>query len=334
MFYINKNPILASELEVLQTLKSHLELNGLCLFNEFKVGVNNIQFNCPIHSYGQERKPSCGITISNREHTPSGIVHCFACGYTSTLTEMISDCFGKLNDNGQFGKDWLIKNFLTIEIENRPIIKLNFVRGNMKIYKPLKYVLEEELEKYRYYHNYMFERKLTNEIIEQFDVGYDDCFTLVNDKTKTNVILQCLTFPVRDFEGNTLFIARRGVNSKFFHYPVDVSKPVYGLYELPKDCNEIIICESIIDALTCYIHGKPALALLGLGTEYQYEQLKKLNARKFITALDPDKAGIAATKKIRKALNKYKLITSYAIPVGKDINDLDKEEFNNLEEIF
>ena len=332
MFYVNKNPILADELQVLNELKVQLELNGILRFAEFKVGPRNIQFNCPIHNDGQERKPSCGISIVNKEEVPAGTVHCFTCGYTASLEQMISHCFGK-DDEGAFGKEWLIKNFLTISIENRKDIILDLQRGNNKD-NLNKYISEQELDSYRYYHDYMRKRRLTNEVIEQFDVGYDDHFELKDKFGKVKSVLRCLTFPVRDVNGNTLFIARRSVDIKFFHYPEGVDKPIYGLYELPKDANEIIVCESVLNTLTCYTYGKPSVALLGLGTEYQYDQLRKLPCRKIITALDPDGAGYRATERLKKALKGNKLVTSYVLPEGKDVNDLEKEEFENLEELF
>jgi len=331
MFYVNKNPILADELQVLNELKAQLELNGILRFAEFKVGPRNIQFNCPIHNDGQEREPSCGISTVNKEEVPAGTVHCFTCGYTASLEQMISDCFGK-DDDGAFGKEWLIKNFLTISIENRKDIILDLERGNNR--KTTSYVSEEELDSYRYYHPYMYKRRLTDEIIEKFDVGYDDHFELKDKFGKVKSVLRCLTFPVRDINGNTLFIARRSVDIKFFHYPEGVDKPIYGLYELPKDANEIIVCESVLNTLTCYTYGKPSVALLGLGTEYQYDQLRKLPCRKIITALDPDGAGYRATERLKKALKGNKLVTSYVLPEGKDVNDLEKEEFENLEELF
>lgn len=329
--YVNKNPILADDLAVLEELKNQLSRLGINRFNEFKVGPRNIQFNCPIHSDGQEKKPSCGISTTMIKDIPIGTVHCFTCGYTATLEEMISHCFNR-DDMGNYGREWLIKNFLTVAIENRKKLTLDLGRGS-KVSKP-DYIKEEELDTYRYYHPYMYKRKLTDEIIEKFDVGYDDHFELKDKDGKVKQVLKCLTFPVRDKKGNTLFIARRSVDIKFFHYPEGVSKPIYGIYELDGDEDEIIICESILNALTCWVYGKPAIALNGLGTDYQYEQLKRLPVRKFIIALDPDEAGQRATDKLVRVLKGKKLITRYEIPKGKDINDLGKKEFENLVEIF
>lgn len=327
MFYVNKNPILADDLEVLNELKRQLEMNGIQRFATFKVGPKNIQFNCPIHNDGQERKPSCGISTVNQEGTPSGTVHCFTCGYTATLEEMISHCFGR-NDNGSFGREWLLKNFLSIAVEDRKDLSLDF--GRIQLCKANHFISTKELDKYRYYHPYMYKRRLTNEIIDKFDVGYDAHFKL-RDGDKE---LRCLTFPVRDIDGNTLFIARRSVDTKLFHYPEGVNKPIYGLYELPKDAKEVIVCESILNALTCWVYGRYGVALNGLGTDYQYEQLRRLPCRKIITAFDPDNAGKRATERLKKAIGNSKLVTSFVIPTGKDVNDLELDEFLNLEEIF
>ena len=327
MFKVNGLPLLADDLTVLQELRDQLAANGIQRFADIKVGVDNIQFTCPIHNDGQEKRPSCGILTRDKKGAPAGTVHCFTCGYTATLPEMISHCFGR-DDLGLFGTDWLAKNFVSVSVENRKPLKLDMSRGQA-INK--SYVSESELDGYRYYHPYMYQRKLTDEVIEMFDVGYDEDFKL-GDKS-----IKCVTFPVRDITGNTLFVARRCVDYKLFHYPENVDKPVYGVYELnqlPQVPSEVYVVESMINALTCYVYGKPAVALLGLGTERQYEQLRQLPCRKLIIALDGDKAGQRATEKLKKALYKSKVVTSVIVPQGKDINDLTKEEFDELEEVF
>ncbi len=75
------------------------------------------------------------------------------------------------------------------------------------------------------------------------------------------------------------------------------------------------------------------MALNGTGTSYQYKQLKELSCRKLILALDPDEAGEKGCAKLKDNINN-KIITKLKIPYGKDINDLSKEEFYNLQEIF
>lgn len=326
MFKVAGKPVLVDDMILLLELKSQLSANGIELFHKFKISGGNIQFCCPIHKEGMEQKPSCGISTRDKTVSgkliPAGTVNCFTCGYTSSLEEMISNCFG-YDDRGEFGKQWVLKNFLMTDIEDRVALNLDLSRSKNVDNK--KFISEKELDTYRFYHPYMYKRKLTNVVIEKFDIGFDE---------KTN----CLTFPVRDINGNTLFIARRSVVSKFFHYPEDVNKPLYGAFELPKDCKEVIICESIFNALTCWVYGRPAIALLGLGSDYQYELLNKLPVRKFVLALDPDTQGTRATTKLRRNIL-HKITTLFKYPdymyeQKLDLNDLTEEEFKKLEEIY
>lgn len=338
--------------DVLYELQSQLQFNGIQLLQKMRDSGNDIQVQCPYHGGGQERKPSAGIRKSD------GLFHCFACNETHSLNEVISYCFGQTDDVlGKFGWNWLLKNFATLEVEERNDICLDFTRhsksNNVSVSNNSSdnlYVSEQELDSYRYYHSYWEKRGITDDnVIELFDLGYDR-------KTK------CITFPIRDIYGHTLFVARRSVNTKFFNYPEGVEKPVYGLYELyckARECKareldntytnkngtietapgelwmqEIIVCESMIDALTCWQYGRYAVALNGLGNELQFKQLKDLPCRKFILATDNDEAGMKARKRIRQNI-KNKIITEYILPKGKkDINELTKEEFLSLQEVF
>ena len=320
---VNNHVILDDTQDILIELRKQLELNGVKRFAKFIDSGNNIQTNCPFHKEGQERKPSFGINKN------TGECHCFGCGWSGTLSEMISNCFGK-DDFGVYGNKWLIRNFLSVAVESRPDIDVDFCRRKKITSETKKYISEQELDSYRYTHPYMYKRKLTDEIIDLFDIGYDKN-------------TECITFPNRDVNGNCLFVARRSVKTKFFNYPQDVEKPVYGLYE----CNicaktiknwfpdEIIICESMIDALTCWVYGKYAVALNGTGNENQFKTLRNMPNRKFILATDMDEAGLKARERIRQSLGN-KLVTEYVwdINVAKDINDMNKEYFDSLKEVF
>lgn len=323
---LNDIPFSCTVADIITELQSQLHMNGINLLQKIIDTPDNIMVCCPYHKDGQERKPSAGIRKTD------GTFHCFTCGEVHALQEVISYCFGYCDDLvGSFGWKWLTKNFLMLEVENRALIPLNLSRNkrnsvNSKITSlDEKNVTESELERFRYIHPYMYKRKLTDEVIELFDVGYDK-------QTDS------LTFPVRDINGNCLFIVSRSVKGKRFMIPKGVEKPLYGIYELYQSIEiekqDIIVCESIIDALTCWVYGKYAVALNGLGTELQFEQLRKLPCRKLIIATDNDTAGLKARERIKKNV-RNKILTQYVFPENrKDINDLSKEEFENLEEIF
>ena len=160
-------------------------------------------------------------------------------------------------------------------------------------------------------------KKYNSDIIEKFEVGYSPTE-------------RCVTFPVY-YNGKCLFVAKRKVDYKRFIMPKIEPKPIYGIDYLTGD--EVIVCESIFNALTCYVYGKEAVALFGTGSEYQIELLNKLPQRKIVLALDGDDAGRKGSKRIARLL-KNKIVTFLNLPDGKDINDLTKEEFESLEEEF
>jgi DNA primase len=325
--------IQASTEDVINTLRFDLAQKGLNRFAVVRPNGENLQSNCPFHKNGQERKPSFGV---NGEIDKC---HCFSCGWAGTIEEMISELYG-YQDEGKFGKRWLIKRFNTVEIETRPNIMEGFNgrnTGNNRntfndssnrvsgIQSDRHFITEEELDKYRYIHPYMYERKMDDRVIEIFDVGYDK-------------ETECITFPIRDKNGNCLFIARRSVNTKFFSYPQGVEKPLYGLYELyqldefPK---EIYICESMIDAITIWTHcDKYAVALNGLGNDLQFSQLNNMPNRTFILATDNDSAGIKARIRLKKYITN-KIIKEIILPSNrKDINECTYNEFENIKITF
>lgn len=332
---------------VLDMLKFDLAQHGVDRFHIFRNNGENIQTNCPFHKGGQERKPSFGVNGDIDK------CHCFACGWAGTIEEMISELYG-YQDEGKFGKRWLIKRFNTVEIETRPNImegfngrKINLSRG---VYKKssrtsgeigeviqgngneksrtfeerdntvITEITEKDLDKYRYIHPYMYERGLTDEIIERFDIGYD------RERKE-------ITFPVRDIEGRCVFIAGRSVKSKFFRLSKGMDKPIYcshlfryGTY------TRAYITESFLNCLTCWKYNKPAMAMIGTGNQKQYEILNKLPVREYILAFDPDDAGRKATERFRRNVH-GKIIKELVYTDNRDINDL-QEEFLNCKIIF
>ena len=312
MFNVNGTPILENEISVIIELKRQLDLQGVHLFHVIKDVGKDIMTTCPFHKNGQERKPSFGISKDM-------ICHCFACGWSGMLDDVISLCFG-YDDCGFYGTQWLTKNFVTVSIEQRKPIELDMVRNTPLEVK--QYITEEELDSYRYYHPYMYKRGLTNEIIKRFDIGFD---------SNSN----CITVPVTDLNKNVVFIARRSVQGKFFSYPSGSEKPVY-CGDRCMECSPqtpIIVTESVFNTLTCWKFGKPSVALFGTGSRSQYEILKRLPAKKLILALDPDDAGERGTKKLIEHLRGHKILTRLQIPSGQDLNDLD-EKILELKEIF
>lgn len=316
---INDTIINADLSDILIELKKQLDLNGINLISRQRDCGDNIMISCPYHNNGQERRPSSGVRKSD------GVFHCFACNETHSLQELISHCFGYTNDLiGVKGWNWLLKNFNTVSVENRKDIKLDFERIT-EVPNSVNYVSDDILESYRYYHPYMYKRGMTDEVIDIFDIGYD-CNT------------NCITFPVRDISGGTLFVARRSVKSKYFNYPAGAYKPIYGIYELSRLSEypkEIYVCESMIDCITLWKFKKYSVALNGLGSYSQLVELNKLPCRKLILATDMDIRGQQARLNIKKHISN-KIVTELILPEGrKDINECTDDEIRyQLKEVF
>ena len=314
---------------VLDMLKFDLAQKGMQRFSIVRHNGENLQTNCPFHKNGQERKPSFGV---NGEIDKC---HCFSCSWSGTIEEMISELYG-YQDDGKFGKRWLIKRFNSVEIETRPNIMEGFnVRKNITFHDGKNFgnaetdrqidgtssgITEEELDKYRYIHPYLYERGLTDEIIERFDIGYD------RERKE-------ITFPVIDIEGRCVFVAGRSVERKFFHLPKGIDKPIYQGYRfVTGKYRTAYITESFLNCLTCWKYDKPAMATIGTGNQKQYEILNKLPVREYILAFDPDDAGRKATERFRKNVH-GKIIKELVYPDNRDINDL-QEEFLNCKVVF
>lgn len=319
------------------------KLESMQMIRLSRITGDYYQIYCPIHKDGQERKPSCGVLLHDiykgGKKYPAGWTHCFSCGYAKSLPDLITDLL-KRHNIGQSGIDWLkenIPNFdpdvdkellipddLAVEIGTNFNVAIDFfkkLKSNQQIY-----VSEEELQQYRFIVPYMYERKMTDEAIEKFDVGFDAHYI----PPGWNKELPCITMPVRDIYSRTLFICRRSIEGKFFSYPEGTIKSLYGIDLIPKGCKSLLIVESCINTITCFVYGYVAVGLLGTGNDYQIQQLRRLGIREFVLCMDNDPAGNRGAKKLKKSLVDIAVVWKMTMPEGKDVNDCSKAEFDEL----
>lgn len=311
MLYIKNKTLNTDVLRVLHDVDSYrLKRDGIHVINDFKEGDTNVMITCPYHKDGKERKPSCGVRLVGKKDEV-GTTHCFTCGKTVGFTTLVSKLLG-IEDSGSTGEQWLLENY---DVSLSRKIGISLTRDEVK--KQESYIPESELEKYRFYHPYMFTRGLTEEIIERYDIGYD----------KYN---EQITFPVRDINGNCLFLGRRSVKSKFFVLPSDRYKPLYGVFELDYSKNDCYIVESFFNALTLVKWGYNAIALMGTGSNHQIPMINKLPFKTIHICLDGDMAGKHGTIRLCESISQTKLVVIHEMLPGKDVNDLTQEQFENL----
>lgn len=321
-------------------LLEYMSSQGLIRLN--KITGDYYSVHCPFHNNGQERRPSAGVLLHdqyrNGQLYPEGMFNCFTCHTAGPINQWIPKLLServvpesvKQYIEEQIGSRINSESGRLFSEQMSKSLQAKFAIHSIQSMKRpnREYVSEEELEKYRFTVPYMYDRKLTDDIIEKYDVGIDLHYVPKGGKKE----IPCVTFPVRDMTGQSLFIVRRAIPIKRFYMPNDIQKPLYGVYELPENCKSVVVVESCFNALTSVRYGKPAVALLGTGTPYQIEQLKRLGVREFILGFDPDEAGERATRRLKKALKSIAFVWQFdGIPDGKDINDLSEEEFNSLE---
>lgn len=287
-----------------------------------KKSNGQVSVTCPIHKRGMENKPSCFIS-------ENGLVHCFSCNYSGTIYSMISELLFNKRDGGIKGKEYLLNNIKGSRVNDRKKQMEKFLSKIKRRHEPIiqkekRVVSQEELDKYAYIHPYMYKRHMTDEIIEKFDIGFDNNYLYMGKKIAT------ITFPVKDLEGDVITIIRRAISFKRFFIERFIEKPIYGLYEINKTKEQdIYITESIFNCLTLWIWGYQAVALIGLGNNKQIDILNKLENRLFYICMDGDDAGRNAALKIKQKL-KNKFIYNIDMYEGKDINDLSKGQFERL----
>ena len=312
MFFVGNLPILVSVQSVLAELNAQLKINGQTGLEHGRIINNQLVCSCPFH---RDNKPSFSILLNSNGDKTAGLWHCFSCKQSGNLPKLVSKLLFN-SDSNIYGEDWLVSNFSDFEVENRETALKLPHRNADRLHNQCmekQYISEEELSSYAYYHPYFDKRHLTNDIIEWYDIGYDKA---------TN----SMTMPVYNSDGKVEFIVKRNVSTKRFDMPRGIDKILYGVYQMYKlfpNTHYCYITESIMNCLTLVGHFHvPSIALLGTGSNHQYELLKQLPIREYIIALDNDKAGNLGRDKLIDKLKPFKFIKVLETPSnGLDIND-------------
>ena len=310
MDLIINNKIIDTDIgEILDKINKDLHTH---YFRDRILRGNNLNITCPFHKGGNENHPSCNIYIDKTSpDIPYGFYRCFTCGESGNLWNLVARLFDAPDE---FGKQWLVDNFGELLDDRLPVLP------EIEITKPKgKYLSDDIIDTFENRHPYMYQRGLTDEVIDKFQIKYD----------KEN---DCIVFPVWDSYGRLVMLSTRSVSGKTFNLEKAVVKPVYLLYDIIKEgASYAIICESQINALYCQSIGLSAVATFGCNvTSEQVECLKKSGIRHFIIGFDGDDAGRNAASRLRKMLEGEAFVDVLDLPNGKDLNNLSKDEIIEL----
>lgn len=349
--------ILADIYDMVVGLQSDLHAQGINLIAEVKnkATTKDVLITCPVHKGGQERKPSCGISkvdvIRNGKQYPAGTVHCFTCGYTADFFEFVSYCWG--SNQRDFGKRYIIRKYNTMDIAQRPDIKLNFHR-NPPGTTPYTYMDESILNNYRYTSDYLIQRKFDLNTILFYEYG-------VNLQNNT------ITMPVRDHKGGLVFIKQRllnpppGVDKYLNESGIPKQYLLYGFYHVLKlleainngTCSNkkleenykkygLTLTEGEFNAAYLMQCGYPAVSLLGRilfedktkKTIQQKELLLRYGIRQLVLWMDNDDPGMEAQQIIKQQTYNHFRIREPDYSLFPELNDANDHTLEQIDYIY
>ncbi len=178
--------------------------------------------------------------------------------------------------------------------------------------------------------NYLIdERKLSKEIIEQFEVGY--CPQDVNHRLRGRIIT-----PIYDAYNNLIVLTTRHLDklhsNRFWHESFDKGSYLYGLSHSIRtivNTNRVILVEGEFDVMALHSNGfKMTVGMCGSAlTLFQIALLAKYCSY-FYLLFDGDQPGKRATERAMKLYDEYYLISYgiHFIPVYLN-NDMDPDDF-------
>lgn len=184
---------------------------------------------------------------------------------------------------------------------------------------------------------YLAKRKISTAVIEKFQLGFGSGFLstelnhsndrlrklgLINSKDADSFYGR-ITVPIPDAEGDIRQLYGRSISSKNKHRYLPVAHSTLFHPDALTD-SKVILCESILDALTFHSHGiENAIAVYsagGLKTEF-VRQLANSSVRKVMIAYDSDEAGDKGAAKAGKALRSHGILPyRLGLAKGMDVN--------------
>lgn len=300
-------------IKLIEEIRNYLKLKtGKLYFRQIRQTGNNLIVTCPFHKGGQESKPSASIRITNSDRASIGLFSCFTCHENMMLSNVLKQILGPLYDEDEvearFGLKVIEAKSSFIEPEKQILFKL----------PDFSYIKQSEINNYKFYHPYLKNRRITEDVANIYDLGFDK-------------INKQIVFPIYNLHHKCIGLGRRSIDIKKYYYPYNMQKPLYGLYELDPFINYLHVVEGPFNLWSLRGWNKQGVALLGTGTELQYKQLLEINCKGFVLELDPDEAGRKGINKLGQFLQEnHKKVFVTLLPDGKDINDLLYEDYKQL----
>ncbi len=274
---------------------------------------------CPFHN---EKSPSFSVSPDKQ------IFHCFGCGVGGNVFTFVTKMEGinfieavqmlAERSNIQLptleGKGDSAKELLKSKVYKVNEFAANYYHQNL--YKPESKIAQEYIKK----------RKLTNETLKSFQIGFSGKFDelyqelkkqgfeepemiesgLVNRSDKGQYIDRYrnrLMFPICDIRGRVIAFGGRVLDNtkpKYINSPENIvyskGRNLFGLNVAKKgDMKQILIVEGYMDVISLHQRGiTNVVAPLGTALTQQQGWLLRKSAEKIILSFDSDEAGLTA----------------------------------------
>lgn len=279
---------------------------------------------CPFHP---DKNPSLSISFKNNKW----LWHCFGCNKSGTVIDFIRllenksfpdiyrELSGVVDDNNGLNREGVSLLNKVVSVYHQTLLETN---------EALDYLKNRNL--------------LDKDLIEEFKIGFcsGSLKTVIENNPDTIQNLKALgvlnergnetfynsiTVPIYNLNDQPIGLYGRNISRKAHLYLKGPHKGVFN-YKTAKAHDEIILAESIIDALSLIKEGfKNTIASYGTNgfTSLHLELLKQNNVKRVFIAYDNDSSGDSASSNLANELSKEGMEARRVhLPEGiKDIND-------------
>jgi len=318
-----------------------------------RIGQGEYVVRCPFGKH-EDKTPSCHI------NQQKNLFHCKGCGEKGSvldwlmLTEKLDIAGGIRRLKEEYRRN-IITGGQSVSLSGEDRLVINLLEPRLQ--KALRLLVD-------YYHNnfknkkegaaYLMKRGLVyGELVEEYRIGFSDNTINVNDEEIYRALVEPgvfktdssgngsgsfkenfsnrVIFPVYDENGLIVQIYGRNITHAGPKHML-LSAPLALFNPKALISSEIILCESIIDALSIMAMGYrnvvSALSVNGL-KDNLLEQIMTSGVRKVFIAFDNDNAGNTSASLLAEKLIEHK-IESYRITFDEntDANDLLKRSEN------
>ncbi len=305
MIYINKQNL---NVDFYSELEPYLDQ-----FPQYVLRDNKIQSCSPFRI---DRNPSFAVNLENGTWIDSGATGEYHKGHFLSLLSFLRE------ESVEDTSEYLLRMYSPLLKEESDLHLDMTDFGQSSKQETLKIFSDDELKQFAFRHPYLSRRGISEEVQQQFRVGYDQ-------SKKAVAMCWCNT------DGDVVNIKFRSVNTKHFWYANGqrIKNHLYGYHIFKAEPSKILtVTESEIDCMRLWTVGIPAIAL---GTAHisqkQAEMLHKLDINELVIATDNDAAGRECAKRLEETFISSVRVSYFNFDgtSAKDISDLSTLEIHS-----